>query len=173
MTVADVMTRTVKTVHADTRIRTVAAQMREDAVGLYVVLDGDEAIGMVTDRDIVIRAVADRIDLDARPIADIITNRIVSCPEDASLSEAADLMMREGVRRLCVVDAAGTLAGLLSVTDLALDRNGEATIGRVMRAIVKAPASAPQAGSDTTNRAGTAIHPGGLQVYSLRPRVRR
>ncbi|MBB4285655.1 CBS domain-containing protein [Roseospira goensis] len=173
MTVADVMTRTVKTVHSDNRIRDVARQMRTDGVGLYVVLDGDEAVGMVTDRDIVARAVADRVDLDARPVADIMTNRIVACAQDAPLSEAADLMMREGVRRLCVVDAAGDLAGILSVTDLALDHNGEATIGRVLRAIVQAPAASAPDPDKTTSRHGAASHPGGLQVYSLRPRVRR
>ncbi|KAA5605982.1 CBS domain-containing protein [Roseospira marina] len=171
-TAGEVMSTSVRTVHSDNRIGEVATQMREDNVGLLVVLDGDAAVGVVTDRDIAIRAVAAGLNPGAHAIADIMTNRVVACAHSTPLTEAADLMAREGLRRLCVVDDGGGLVGILSLTDLALGADGDATIGRVLRAITHAPASGPSAWEETTNRHTDTGQPGGLHVYSLRPTVR-
>jgi CBS domain-containing protein len=171
-TVAQVMTASVRTVHSDNRISDVARQMAADGVGLTVVLDGDAVAGVVTDRDIAVRAVGKGLDPSARPVADIMTNRVVACPTDTTLTEAADLMAREGVRRLCVVDPGGGLAGLVSISDLALGEAGNAMAGRVLRAITRAPGTGPEAaGRTSTNRHTETNRPGGLHVYGLRPRV--
>ena len=170
-TVAQVMTASVRTVHSDNRISEVARQMAAEGVGLFVVLDGDAVAGIVTDRDIAVRAVGKGVNPSARPVADIMTNHVVACRANATLAEAADLMAREGVRRLCVVDESGGLAGLVSISDLALGEAGNAMAGRVLRAIARAPGSGPEAAGRTTNRHTETNRPGGLKVYGLRPRV--
>ncbi len=172
VSVADVMTRAVRTVHSDNRIRDVARQMAADGVGLFVVLDGDEVVGVVTDRDLVVRALAGGIDPDRQAVATVMTNRIVAVSRGASLSEAGDIMMAAGVRRLCVLDDAGGLVGVLSLTDLALDGQGEAAMGRVLRGIVRASPEAVPEHAPATSRHSEATRPGGLPVYSLRPQVR-
>ncbi|WP_299441979.1 CBS domain-containing protein [uncultured Rhodospira sp.] len=170
--VREVMTRSVKTVHADNRIREVALQMAEFNVGLYVVLDGETVAGIVTDRDITVRAVAHRLDPDTHAVADVMTNRVVACSDRAPIAEAADIMTREGLRRLCVVDEGGGLVGLVSLTDLALGANGDATIGRVLRAITRSPASGGPDAGQPSSRHTESNQPGGLHVYSTRPVVR-
>jgi len=171
-TVREVMTASVRTVHSDNRISEVARQMAADNVGLYIVLDGDAVAGVVTDRDIAVRGVASGLDPAAHPIADVMTNRVVACHLSASLAEAADVMSREGVRRLCVVDDDGTLTGLVSLSDLALGSSGsDAMIGRVLRAITRAPGSGPSTAAGVTSRHSETNQPGGLHVYHLRPRV--
>jgi len=169
--VAEVMTVSVRTVHSDNRISDVARQMAQDGTGLALVLDGDSVAGVVTDRDIAVRAVASGMTPSARPVADIMTNRVVACRADATLPEAAELMARESVRRLCVVDKDGGLAGLVSISDLALGDGGNAMAGRILRAITRAPGTRPDAGGRTTSRHTETNRPGGLHVYDLRPRV--
>jgi|GEM_PF-1495838 len=171
-TVGEVMTTLVKTVHADNRIADVARQMAADNVGLYVVLDGDAVAGVVTDRDITVRGVAGGLLAGQRPIADVMTNRIVACPHTATLDQAADMMAREGVRRLCVVDGDGALVGIASLSDLALGKDGDATIGRVLRVITRAPAASALDMGLPTSRNTETSQPGGLHVYSMRPMVR-
>ncbi|SDH21221.1 CBS domain-containing protein [Roseospirillum parvum] len=170
-TVGAVMSRAVKTVHADNRIADVARQMAADNLGLFVVLDGDAVAGVVTDRDIAVRAVGQGLEVTARPVADIMTNRVVACHHAHPLERAADLMAREGLRRLCVVDDADTLVGLVSLSDLALGQGGDATIGRVLRAITRSPTSGPTEAGRPTSRHTETSPPGGLHVYSLRPVV--
>lgn len=170
-TVAAVMTTSVHTVHSDNRISEVARQMAADNVGLCIVLDGDAVAGVVTDRDIAVRVVAAGLDPGSHPIADVMTNRVVACADSALLAEAADLMTREGVRRLCVVDKDGGLAGLVSLSDLALGHESDAMIGRVLRTITRAPGSGPSQSHQVTSRHTDINQPGGLHVYRLRPHV--
>jgi CBS domain-containing protein len=171
-TVREVMTTPVRTVHSDNRISEVARQMAADNVGLYIVLDGDAVSGVVTDRDIAVRVVGAGLNPAAHPIADVMTNRVVACHLSASLTEAADVMSREGVRRLCVVDDEGALSGLVSLSDLALGSSGsDAMIGRVLRAITRAPGSGPSTAGGVTSRHSETNQPGGLHVYHLRPKV--
>jgi CBS domain-containing protein len=170
-TVREVMTASVRTVHSDNRVSEVARQMAADNVGLFIVLDGDAVAGVVTDRDIAVRGVGAGLDPDAHPIADVMTNRVVACHGRASLAEAADVMSREGVRRLCVVDDEGSLSGLVSLSDLALGSGSDAMIGRVLRAITRAPGSGPSTAGGVTSRHSDTNRPGGLHVYHLRPKV--
>jgi len=171
-TVGEVMTKAVKTVHPDNRVREVARRMKNDNVGLYVVVDGDTVAGVITDRDIALRAVAGGLDFGSLTVADVMTNRVVACPHRTSLKKAADIMIREGLRRLCVVDDGSGLVGIVSLTDLALGTDGDATIGRVLRSITRSPASGISETARLTSRHTDSNHPGGLHVYDLRPVVR-
>ncbi|MQX35860.1 CBS domain-containing protein [Roseospira navarrensis] len=170
-TAGAVMTQGVRTVHSDNRIADAARQMRAENVGMLIVLDGDRVVGTVTDRDIAVRCVGKDLDARAHAVSDIMTNRVVACPTQHTIREAADLMAREGLRRLCVVDEHGGLAGVLSLADLALGVDGDATVGRVLRAITRAPASGDTPADQATSRHSESSHPGGLHVYNMKPAV--
>jgi len=117
MQVKDVMTKQVVTVTPDASIRDVARLMSEIDSGVIPVIDG-QVLGIVTDRDIVVRAVAEGIDI-ARPISDIMTSGIESCLETTELREAAHRMSELQMRRLLVFDDAGSITGILSLGDIA------------------------------------------------------
>ena len=117
MLVKDVMTRQVVTVAPDASIRDVARLMSEIDTGIIPVIEGD-VVGIVTDRDIVVRAVAESIDVGC-PISTIMTSGIESCLESTDLREAADRMSELQMRRLLVFSDEGMITGILSLGDIA------------------------------------------------------
>lgn len=117
MQVKDVTTKQVVTATAEASIRDVARLMSEIDSGVIPVVDG-QVLGILTDRDIVVRAVAENIDT-ARPVSDIMTSGIESCLETTELREAADRMSELQMRRLLVFDDAGSIRGILSLGDIA------------------------------------------------------
>ena len=117
MQVRDVMTRQVVTVAPHVSIRDVARLMSEIDSGVIPVV-GNEVLGIVTDRDIVVRAVAENVDI-AGPISKIMTSGIESCLESTELREAAQRMSELQMRRLLVFDDGGKITGILSLGDIA------------------------------------------------------
>lgn len=121
MLVRNVMSSPVISATADTTICDAAEQMRANGVGALPVLQNRRPIGIVTDRDIVIHALAARgfaLGPDTR-IADIITRNVITCFGDQDASEAATLMGEDRVRRLLVIDRSGAAVGMLSIGDIA------------------------------------------------------
>jgi CBS domain-containing protein len=118
MQVQHVMTRQVVTAEPSASIRDVAVLMSEIDTGVIPVVDGD-ALGMVTDRDIVVRAVAEGVDTSTA-ISDIMTVGIESCLASDDLREAVARMSELQMRRLVVFDDAGIICGILSLGDIAL-----------------------------------------------------
>lgn len=118
MKVKDVMSSQVVAADPDATISEVARLMSEVDTGIIPIIDGN-GIGVVTDRDIVIRAVAEGISTD-EPISAIMTTGIESCLEDDDLREATDRMSELQMRRLVVFDASGTISGILSLADIAV-----------------------------------------------------
>jgi len=117
MLVKDVMTRQVVTAAPDASIRDVARMMSEIDSGIIPVVNSD-LLGIITDRDIVIRAVAEGVDCD-QPVSSIMTEGIESCLENDDLREAVDRMSEIQMRRLLVFNDEGRIAGILSLGDLA------------------------------------------------------
>lgn len=120
MLVADVMTRRAETVGPDDSLAAAARRMRDLGIGALAVLDGERLVGLVTDRDIVVRGVAAGGDPAAIPVRRAMTAHVLECREDDDLAIAAVRMQAAAVRRLVVLDAAGGLAGILSIDDVAL-----------------------------------------------------
>lgn len=118
MKVREVMTTKIVTADPGATIRRVAQLMSEVDTGIIPIIDGD-AIGVVTDRDIVIRAVAEGISCD-QPVSSIMTSGIEGCLAEDDLLEAAARMSELQMRRLVVFDAAGTVSGILSLGDIAV-----------------------------------------------------
>ncbi|MFD2766257.1 CBS domain-containing protein [Micromonospora eburnea] len=117
--VSDVMTRQVVYLPAETALEEAARVMRESDIGDVVVTDGATLAGMLTDRDIVVRAVAERADPVTTMIGSIINREVVMIEQQATLSEAATLMRERNIRRVLVCDGERKLVGIVSLGDLA------------------------------------------------------
>jgi CBS domain-containing protein len=115
--IKDTMTRNPKTVEPGTSIKDAAKLIKTEEVGALPVVEGGRLIGMITDRDIVIRAVAED-KLDAT-VGDIASKDVVSIDPQQSLEEAARLMAEHQIRRLPVCEEDGRLVGILAQADVA------------------------------------------------------
>ncbi len=119
--VGDVMTKDVDFVIPQDTLREAAEKMRQLNVGPLPVVDGDRPIGIITDRDIVVRAIALGHDPSTSRVADIMSTGLQTCTPETSLKEAGEIMKQNQIRRLLVVDDSGKLAGILALADLAVE----------------------------------------------------
>lgn len=118
MYIRDVMTARVSVARPDATILEVAKRMRDDDIGSIPVADGDRLIGMVTDRDIVTRALAERSDLSAVRARDVMSPNILYCFEDDTVNDVLVNMREERIRRLPVLNREKRLVGVVSIGDL-------------------------------------------------------
>jgi CBS domain-containing protein len=132
MNIRDVMTSNPRTVSPEDTIQNAARIMRDEDTGVVPVVENGRAVGIVTDRDIVVRAVADG-QLD-RPIRDIVSGDVVSARPDMSTKEAAQLMSDHQVRRLPVVENE-RLVGIVSIGDLAVKEGSDKRVGDALQEI--------------------------------------
>ena len=133
MNIRDVMTPNPRSVSPNDPIQNAARIMRDEDTGAVPVVDGGRPVGIVTDRDIVIRAVADGGQLD-RPVRDIVTSSIVAATPEMSTREAAELMSEHQIRRLPVVEN-DRLVGIVSIGDLAVKEGRDGRIGDTLQHI--------------------------------------
>jgi CBS domain-containing protein len=129
--VRDVMTMRPRAVTPDTPVAQVAELMESEDVGAIPVLDGERLIGMVTDRDIVVRAVAKGKDPRGMRVGEIASEDLVTVDQDKNLADALQLMAQYQVRRLPVVDEDEHLVGVVSQADVALEAKEKDTGGLV------------------------------------------
>ena len=118
--VADVMTRRVVYLPGDTTLDEAAQAMRDQAIGDVVVTHGPTMAGLVTDRDIVVRAIAEGLPPKTTTLESIATREMIMVEQSATVEEAVQAMRERGVRRLLVCDADRKLVGIISLSDLAL-----------------------------------------------------
>ena len=120
MRVQDVCTKNVVSVSADDSIFEAAERMREQHVGdVLVVKDNKErCVGILTDRDITIEIVANRIDPETLTVRDVMSDEVLMIDEEEDILEALEMMSRAGVRRLPVMNEARCLSGIISVDDI-------------------------------------------------------
>jgi CBS domain-containing protein len=142
--VRDVMTARPRCVTPDTPVSQVAELMEADDIGAIPVLEGDQLSGMVTDRDIVVRAIAKGKDPRGMPVREVSSRDVVSVGPDQDLSDALQLMAANQVRRLPVVDEDNRLVGVVSQADVALGAK-EKAVGELVEEISKPPEGPRQA----------------------------
>jgi CBS domain-containing protein len=122
MKVADICTREVVATGRSSSVQQAAALMRERHVGALVVLadsaQGAQVVGIVTDRDLVIEALARGLDPKETEIGRLTDSKLAALPADATLDEAIVAMKKQGVRRLLVSGDGGHLCGIVSLDDL-------------------------------------------------------
>jgi CBS domain-containing protein len=133
-TVRDVMTTDVVYLPSEATLAEAARTMREQDIGDVVVADGTALTGLVTDRDIVVRAVAERFDPASTTIGEIVSRNLVTVRPDDSIHSAALLMRDHAVRRVLVCDPAQGLVGIVSIGDLAGEIDPDSVLGRISRA---------------------------------------
>lgn len=133
MNIRDVMTPNPRSVSLSDSILNAARIMRDEDTGAVPVVDNGRAVGIVTDRDIVTRVVADGGQLD-RPIRDIVSRDLVAVTPAASTREAAELMSEHQIRRLPVVED-DRLVGIVSIGDLAVKEGRDSRIGDTLQHI--------------------------------------
>ena len=133
MNIRDVMTPNPRTVSPADSIQSAACIMRDEDTGVVPIVDNGRAVGVVTDRDIVVRAVADGSQL-SRTVGEIATNAVVCASPDMSTREAAQLMSDHQVRRLPVVENE-RLVGIVSIGDLAVKEGKDGRTGDTLQAI--------------------------------------
>ena len=133
MNIRDVMTPNPRTVSPEDSIQNAARIMRDLDTGVVPVVENGRPVGLVTDRDIVVRAVAEDGQLN-RPVRDIVSGAVVSASPDMSTREAAELMSEHQVRRLPVVENE-RLVGIVSIGDLAVKEGKDRRVGDTLQEI--------------------------------------
>jgi CBS domain-containing protein len=124
MKVSEVMTSDVQTVTPDQSAREAANFMLRAEAGSIPVTEGDRVIGMITDRDIAVRGVAEGRGPDT-PVRELMTDHVICARQDDDVDDVARRMSEEQVRRLPVLDDDDRLCGIISLGDLARESRGE------------------------------------------------
>lgn len=133
MKVAEAMTAQVATATPRNSIAEVARIMADVESGAVPVVDEGRVVGLITDRDIVLRVVAENLPLTTA-VADVMTAGVETCREEDNVADAAARMGAKQIRRLAVLDEKGQLAGMLSLGDIALEY-GSKQVGRTLEEI--------------------------------------
>ena len=132
----DVMTRHVEVIRPEATLRDAASKMADLYVGVMPVCDGDRLVGMLTDRDITIRAIARGADCST-PVREVMSSSVRYAFEDEAIDAAREAMKRHRIRRLPVLDSNRRLAGIVTLGDLAVEtdtRNAADVLERVSAA---------------------------------------
>ena len=119
MQVKDVMTRGAEVVRPDATLQQAANKMKSLDIGPLPVCDGDKIIGMLTDRDITVRATAEGLDPKQTRVREVMSKELITCLEDQDVKEAAELMQSKQIRRVPILNKDKRLVGMLSLGDLA------------------------------------------------------
>jgi len=133
--VKDAMTSDVKTATSSQSLTDAARLMKQEDVGSVPVVDGERLVGVLTDRDIVVRGIADGSNPNTIKVGDIASRDVVTVRPDDDLDEALRLMAQHQVRRLPVVED-GQLVGVVAQADVALEAK-EKDVGELVEQISK------------------------------------
>lgn len=130
----DIMTSDVRTATRDMTLQQVAALMRDGDMGSIPVVEGGKLVGIVTDRDIVVRSIAEGKGADS-PIGEAMTTEVFSVKPDDFAFEAIRIMGDRQVRRIPVVGESGELAGIIAMADVALEMEDQVEIAETLEDI--------------------------------------
>ncbi len=133
--VKDVMSNNVQVLHPGATLREASQKMKSLDVGAMPVCEDDRLVGMITDRDIVVRAIADGADPETEIVSNAMSMPVLYCFEDASIEDAAKLMEEKQIRRLLVLNRQKRLIGIISLGDLAVDTRDERLAGEVLERV--------------------------------------
>jgi CBS domain-containing protein len=131
--IRDVMTANPTTLDHTSSVTEAAKAMRDQGIGNVVVMKDGAPCGIVTDRDIVVKAVADGRDPGGCTLDDVCSHELVSVTPDDTVDRAVELMREKAIRRLAVMEG-GTLKGMVSLGDLAIEGGGEQALDDISAA---------------------------------------
>ena len=135
MQVKDVMTRGAEVVRPDATLQEAANKMKSLDIGPLPVCDGDKVIGMLTDRDITVRATAKGLDPKQTRVREIMSKELTTCLEDQDVKEAAELMQSKQIRRVPILNKDKRLVGMLSLGDLAQRTSDSKLAGKTLEEV--------------------------------------
>ena len=146
MKLREIMSDHVEVIHPDDSLQTAAEKMRDRDIGFLPVCDGDRLIGVLTDRDLITRGLADGLESKALLGRDLVTSPAIYCFDDQSIEEAAKLMHDNQIRRLVVLSRDKQMVGVVSLGDLAMTASDKLT-GNVLQSVSEpVSASRPEPG---------------------------
>lgn len=119
MNISELMNSKVESTTSNATTKEAARQMHDIHVGCLTVMDDDQLVGIVTDRDICCKVTATGRVAGFTKVSEIMSKDVITCTEDQSIDEAAEIMISNHIRRLAVVDSGNNITGFLSVDDLA------------------------------------------------------
>jgi CBS domain-containing protein len=134
MNIKEIMSSPVETIATDASLASAAKRMLDLDVGMLPVAQGDDIVGIISDRDIAIRAVAKGLDPDRTEVRQVMSKDVYSCPDDSSATDACSLMESKQVRRLLVMNSDDALVGIVSLGDVALHLRREES-GEVLKQV--------------------------------------
>jgi CBS domain-containing protein len=133
--VQEVMTKGAECVSPSTTLQDAARKMRNLDVGPLPVCDNDRVVGMLTDRDITVRAVADGCDTRTATVREVMTPEVLYCFDDQDVAEAARIMQENQIRRLLVLNRDKRLVGIVSLGDLAVETGDQRLAGKTLEKV--------------------------------------
>jgi CBS domain-containing protein len=161
------MTHEVELTTPDETLQDAARKMRDSGVGILPVGENDRLVGVITDRDIAVRAVAKGLDPKSTRVRDAMTPQVLYCFEDQPVSEAAQMMEKRAVRRLIVMSRRKRMVGLISLDDLAKLPGEERRVGEVLERVSEPRPLA------TANRNEVCLEEDALFSRPLNSRIRK
>jgi CBS domain-containing protein len=135
MELREIMTRNVEAVRSDASLQEAASKMKTLDVGLIPVCDGDQLQGILTDRDITIRATAAGRNPSKTKVADVMSTDIAYCLEDQEVEEAVSLMEARQIRRLPILNLNKRLVGIVSLGDIAIHGADREMVGETLQEV--------------------------------------
>jgi len=135
MKIEEIMTKEVVIVRPEDSIQAAAQKMRDHDIGFLPVYDGDKLLGVLSDRDMAVRSIAEGKDPANTPSRDVITKPVICCYSDQEVGEAARMMHDNQIRRLVVLDREhGHMVGVISLGDIATN-SAEVVSGEALQGI--------------------------------------
>ena len=134
MKIRDIMTTKLATAQPETTLEEIATMMRTGDVGAIPIADGDELVGIITDRDIVVRCIAEGKDPSEACAEDILVGDVATIDPESEVDKAAEIMSRQQIRRLPVVEN-GRLIGIVSIGDIAVKQKDDRVSGDALEGV--------------------------------------
>ena len=135
MQLKEVMTRDVEVIRPDAPIVEAARKMDELNIGPLPVCDGERLVGMVTDRDITVRATSAGRDPKTTPVSEAMSTDLVYCYEDQDVRDAAQMMSEKQIRRVPVMSRDNRLVGIVSLGDIAAEGRDDRMTGETLERV--------------------------------------
>lgn len=135
MKIREIMTQNPEAAQVTDSIMDVASMMRDLNVGFMPILDGNTLVGVVTDRDIVVRCVAEGCDIENSSIGEIMSSDLHVVSPDTDVEEAENIMEEFQIRRLPVLDENGMLVGVVSLGDIAVRTKDLEKAGEILEEV--------------------------------------
>lgn len=139
--VRDVMTANPQCVSEKDSVLDAAKIMRDSDTGVVPVVDGRRIIGLITDRDIVVRGIANGKNINDARVNELMTKSVRTVREDSSVDDVLQMMSSAEVRRVPVVNASDELVGIVSIGDISTNTNRDNKVGKAIEDISSAPSN--------------------------------